>query len=390
MVIMTAVVIGVWAMVFLGALMRGVSDQMVRNGIATLTGHVQVHRTGYRSDPVIDNSITEPAAVKDVLKEVLPPEARWSARVRVNSIANNARHSAGVTMVGIDPEQEASVSFIGDAVTEGRYLEEEDAHGILVGRAVVETFETRLGGKLVLMSQDRNNEIASRAFRIVGIYQAELEATEKQFAFVTKSAAQKMLQLGQAISEVAVLLPQHEDAPAVAASLRTALPSEDYEVHTWKQLLPLISAYLNLYDTFLFLWFLVVFIAMGFGIVNTTLMAVFERIREFGLLRALGMKAWGIVKEVLAESVMILILGMAIGTILALVSSWGLSTRGIDLSHLAAGMEYAGMSRVIYPALALRDVVMANLTVVVLGLIVSIYPAVKAARFTPVQALAHT
>jgi ABC-type lipoprotein release transport system permease subunit len=389
LVILTAVIIGVWSMIFLGALMRGIADQFVRNGIKTLTGHVQVHHQGYRSDPVVHNSIENPAPVKDALTTVLPPGARWAPRVRVDAIANNARHSTGVTLVGVDPPREAAVSFIGEAITEGRYLKSDDPYGIVVGQALVDKFETQLGYKLVLMSQDTEGEIASRAFRIIGIYRAEMEATEKQFVFVTISAAQEMLQLHDGISEVAVLLPVHGEADRVATALAAELPSR-YVVHTWKELLPMVSGILKIYDWTIFIWFLVVFIAMGFGIVNTTLMAVFERIREFGLFKALGMKPWWIINEVLIESLCLLILGMVIGNALGVGSILVLSAKGIDLSALAAGMEYWGMSRVIYPHILGQDVIMANLVVFVLGLVVSLYPAIKAARFTPVEALAHT
>jgi ABC-type antimicrobial peptide transport system permease subunit len=169
-----------------------------------------------------------------------------------------------------------------------------------------------------------------------------------------------------------------------------ALDSGTYEVHTWRELLPMSTAILEMYDWFIFLWFLVIFIAMGFGIVNTTLMAVFERIREFGLFKALGMKPWWIVREVLTESFYLLILGMCIGNGLGLLTVFALSGSGIDLSALAAGLEYVGMSRVIYPAIQIKDILTANVVVFVLGLLVSAYPAIKAARFTPVEALAYT
>jgi ABC-type lipoprotein release transport system permease subunit len=390
LVILIAVIIGVWSMIFLGALMRGIADQFVSNGIKTLTGHIQVHQQGYRDDPVVDNSMTEPSVVEAALTKRLPPGAQWAPRVRVNAVVSNARHSTGVTMVGIDPTREAAVSFIGGAISEGRYLNSDDPYGIIVGQALVDKFETQLGYKLVLMSQDTEGEIASRAFRIIGIYRAEMEATEKQFVFVTISAAQQMLQLHNAISEIAILLPIHGEADQVAGVLRAELPATGYEVNTWQELQPMVTAILKIYDFFIYIWFLVVFIAMGFGIVNTTLMAVFERIREFGLLKALGMKPRWIIQEVIIESFFLLILGMVIGNALGFLSVFALSGTGIDLSALAAGTEYWGMSRVIYPAILGQDVIMANLVVFFLGLVVSLYPAVKAARFTPVEALAHT
>jgi len=386
---MTAVIIGVWSMICLGSLMRGVANQMVRNGISTLTGHIQVHRTGYRSDPVIENSMTDLQRVETALERILPGEAVWAPRVRVNAVASNARHSGGVTLVGIDPDKEAGLSFISDAITEGGYLRPEEKNGIIIGKALADKFETGLSRKLVLMSQDTNQEIASSAFRIVGIFRAEMETTEEQFVFVTLKAAQDMLKLTQGISEISILLPDYRGADQVATALRQGLDSADYEIHTWRELLPIATAVLKLYDWFIFVWFLVIFIAMGFGIVNTMLMAVFERIREFGLVKALGMRPWGIIKEVLIETFFLLVIGMVIGNALGFTTVFLLADTGIDLSAMADGLEYAGMSRVIFPVMQAKDVITANLVVFILGLVVSVYPAVKAARFRPVKALAH-
>jgi len=389
-VILAAVIIGVWSMIFLGALMRGIAVGMVKNGIATLTGHIQVHHQGYRDDPAIENSMFNREVIEKALSDSLPPRAQWASRVRVNAIANNARHSSGVTMVGIDPLTEAKISFIGSAVAKGDYLAQDDLNGILIGQALLEKFETKVGRKLVLMSQDKEQEIASRAFRIVGVFRAEMESTEKQFVFVSQSAGQKMLKLGHGISEIAILLSDGYENRDVYKKLKAALPADQFEVHSWRELLPFQTAYLRILDGFMWFWFLVVFVAMGFGIVNTTLMAVFERMREFGLMKALGMKPWWILREVLVESFLLLICGLIVGNFLGFLSIYVLSGSGIDLSALAAGAEYAGMSRIIYPAIALKDVLVANLTVLLLGLLVSLYPAIKASRFTPVEALTHT
>ena len=389
-VILIAVIIGVWSMVLLGALMRGIAVGMIENGIATLTGHIQIHHKGYRDDPAIENSIADPQLVKKTLNELLPPGTHWSGRVRVNAIVNNARHSGGVTMVGIDPLAEAKVSFIGKAVSKGSYLAPNDFDGIIVGEALLEKLETKIGHKLVLMSQDTNQEIASRAFRIAGVFRAEMESTEKQFVFVSRAAAQKMLKLSNGISEVSVFIPEDRESLKVYNEFKSALPPDKFEIHHWQELLPFQTAYLRILDGFMWFWFLIVFVAMGFGVVNTTLMAVFERMREFGLMKALGMKPWWILREVLVESLLILICGMFIGNLMGFLSTYAFSGSGIDLSALAAGAEYAGMSRIIYPAVAIKDVAVANLTVLLLGLLVSLYPAIKAARFTPIQALAHT
>ena len=388
-VIMMAVIIGIWSMVFLGALMRGLEVGMIKNGIATLTGNIQIHHKEYRNDPVIENSITDTREVKAALSRTLPEGTPWSFRVRVNAIANNARHSSRVTLVGIDPEHEAAVSFIGQAVTRGRYLTSLDTYGIVVGQALVDMFETKIGHKLVIMSQATDGEIASRAFRIIGVFQTEMKATEKQFAFVTLPVAQDMLKLDEGISEISIALTNDQDTNRFATALKATLPADTYDIDPWWNLLPILKAYLELSDGFVFVWYIVVFISMGFGIVNTMLMAVFERMREFGLFKAMGMKPGWIIREVLLESFLLLVIGMAFGNILGLLTVFAFSTNGIDLSALAAGAEFAGISRILYPVIYEMDIALANLVVLILGLLVSLYPAAKAARFTPVEALAH-
>ncbi|TVM19179.1 ABC transporter permease [Oceanidesulfovibrio indonesiensis] len=395
LVLLAAILIGVWSLIFFTAFMMGMLDSMMNNAINTLTGHIQVHAQGFRDDPVIENVMPNAEPVEAVLERELPAGSHWTKRIRVDGVVNTARNTAGVTIVGIDPEREAGVSFFKpDALMAGEMFAADDPYAIIVGHALAEDFETDVGKKMVLMAQDADGEIASRAFRIHGVFVAELDATEKGFVFVSVPAAREMLGLENAISEFAILLPDIEQSESVAANISQALqrqdPSTNYEVHTWKELLPLISAYLGNVDTYMYLWYLVVFIAMGFGIVNTILMAVLERIREFGLLKALGMKPWWIVRLVLAEALLLLVIGMAGGNILGFASVAALAETGIDFSAFARGSEYFGMSRVVYPVVTINSVVSANLLVFVLGALVSVYPAVKAARFTPVEALTHT
>ncbi len=386
-VILTAVIIGVWGMVFLGALSDGIGDQMVRNSIATLTGSLQIHLKEYRDDPVIENSMNDPQSVIETVEKHLPENAHWAPRIRVNAVAANARHSSGVTLVGIDPSKEKDVSFIGQAVKEGRYLEPDEPYGILMGKSLADKFETGLDRKLLLMSQAADREMASRSFRIAGIFRAELEATEKQFVFVTLTAARDMLKT-QGLSEISLLLPDKSDPYAAAGQIQPDLP-QSCEIRTWREILPLVTASVEMNQSFMIIWYLVVFIAMGFGIVNTLLMAVFERMREFGLLKALGMKPWWITVSVLTESFLLLMMGMTAGNLISLSLVWWLAERGIDLSAFAAGMEYAGMPRVIYPMIRTENLIMANLVVLILGLGVSLYPALKAARFTPAEAMSR-
>ena len=389
-VILTAVCIGVWSMIFLGSLMRGIMQGMIDNGISTLTGDVLIQHQAYPRDPSVANSLPDSTALDQALAAALPEGSRTAKRIRVSAVVSNARHTSGVKLVGIEPEREARVSFIGTSPIQGSLLSSGDDRSILIGQALAEQFETGPGRKLIVMSQNRQGEIASRAYRILGLFDAEMRSTEKGTVFVTRSSASAMLGMDDLLSEVSVILPEHSQADAVKDRLQSRLPGSTFLVRTWKEALPLLEIYIQLYDGFILIWFIIVFIAMGFGIVNTTLMAVFERMREFGLLKSLGMRPRRIVSMILTESLYILGIGMIAGTGLGISTALAVAQTGIDISALAQGAEFANMSRVIIPSLRYGDILVANGVVLILGLVVSLYPAVKAARFSPVKALTAT
>jgi ABC-type lipoprotein release transport system permease subunit len=390
LVILTAVIIGVWSMICLSGIMRGMLAEMIRDGIATLTGHIQVHHSRYHEDPAVENSIEDPGPVLEILKQAMPEGSRLTTRIRVNAVLSSARHSAGVVLVGIQPEKEAQVSFIGQAVKQGRYLNRDDPTSMVIGHSLAKKFKARIGQKLILMSQDTTKEIRSKAFKIVGFFRAAMEATEDRYVFVTQPSAQEMLRLNESISEVALTLPSVDDVSRLKEDLARDFPSSQYQVMDWKERLPLLKAYLEMMETFQYLWYLVVVIAMGFGIVNTMLMAVYERMHEFGLMKALGMRPAGIIGEVIVEAFFVLMIGTVVGNALGLVTVFWLNQTGIDLTSLAAGTEYWGMPKIIHPSVGLWDILNADLMVFLLGILVCLYPAVKAARFTPVEALTRT
>lgn len=396
LVLLGAFCVGIWSMIFLGAVTRGMEREMLSNSIRTLTGHLQIHEARYRSDPVVENSMWDASLILNTVDRNLPPGVACAPRIRVPAICSNARHTGGVTLVGIDPDAEKQVSFISGAITQGRYLNEDDTSAVIVGRALLEKYDTKIGHKLILMSQDTKKEIASRAFRIVGVFDAEMESFEKSYVFVPLRSVGTMLHMADGISEIALLLPGESEGKdltrekAVSARLEKALNRPDLVIHTWWDLLPMVKAYLNMSDVSLYIWYIVVFTAMGFGIVNTTLMAVFERMREFGLMMALGMTPIKVVGQVMTETACLTVLGMAAGTLLGFLSVMALSTTGIDLSSLAKGAEMWGMPRILYPAIRPGDVFKANGVVLILSMVVSLYPAIKAARFSPVEAMMQT
>lgn len=384
LIMLAAVSVGVWAMIWMTALMRGMVDQMIRSSIQNLTGHIQIHAPAYRDDPSIVNSMqAPPPALADALTD--KRIRAWASRVRVPAVIQSERDSLGVTLVGIDPRQEKKLSFIDNAVTEGRMLTGVDDDGIVIGKRLAKLLETRLGHRVVIISQDPKNNIVDRGFRVVGIFSTEFEATEKAYVFTGRKTAQDFLHMGGESSEISVLGADYRGLEPLVKKLRTAAPKLD--IMPWDKLDPFLGSMMKVMDAFVLIWFVVIFLAMSFGLVNTLLMAVFERTREIGLVQALGMRPRHIIVQTLIESLFMLAIGLIIGNLLALLTLWPIRD-GWDISILGTeGLEMFQMSRILYPILELRDVVTSNAVVIVLGLLASLYPAWRASRFTPVQAI---
>jgi ABC-type lipoprotein release transport system permease subunit len=384
LIMLAAIVVGVWAMIFMTALMRGMVDDMVKDGVSVLPGHVQIHHPAFRDDPTITNVITPPDG--RLLEALSRPEVvAWATRVRVPAVISSERDTRGVTLVGIEPERERPISFVAEDVTEGRFLESRDDRGLVVGRKLVEKLETGLGKRVVIMSQDQENEIADRGFRIVGIFDSKLAQYEEGYVFGGEGAIQDLLGIGDQISEVAILGKDYRNVGGLHRMVADAA-GPGVEVLPWSELDSYLGSMLAVMDGFVVVWIVVVFLALSFGLVNTLVMAVFERVREIGLMLALGMTPRNILSQIVAESILLLVIGLAIGNLAAWATIEPLKG-GIDVSIVGEGMEYFGAASMLYPALYLKDVILANVIVIILGFLASLSPAWRASRYDPVRAI---
>jgi ABC-type lipoprotein release transport system permease subunit len=385
LIMLAAIAIGLWGMIWMTALMRGMVDQMIDSAINTLSGHVQIHAEGFLDDPSIERTVP-PLRDNPALQALLdsPRVTHWSERIRVPAVIRSERDVLGVTLVGIDPQQENGLSFIADSVTEGEYLAGVDDQHVLVGRKLLERLETKSGRRIVLMSQDPDNNIAERGFRIGGVFDTDLQATETSYVFAGIETVRAMLKMGDGVSEISLLGPDYRNLDALAADVRAAAGEADTK--TWLELDPYMATMLGVMDGVILIWFGIIFVALSFGLVNTLLMAVFERTREIGLLQALGMPPANILIMVLVESLIMLLIGLLAGNLLSWLTILPIQD-GIDISGVAAGLEWAGMSSVLLPAVKPSDVLLANAIVLVLGIAASLFPAWRASRKVPVEAI---
>ena len=377
-----ALAVGISSSNLLASLARGMSYQMVDSAINNLTGHLQIHAPGYRDDPVVDNRFPHPySELQIVLSQ--PPITKWAKRVRVPAVIMSERESAGVTLVGTTEADEEGLSFITEDLFEGVFPQEQGS-GILLGKKLVQQLKTKIGRKVVVMSQDVSGKVADRGFRIVGVFDSELESTEKSFAFIGRRTAQKMLKMGNDISEISMRTSSRDDLEQAVKNISAV--ARNLDVATWPVLEPLVTALVEIQGGFLYIWFAVVTITISFGLANTLIMSIMERIKEIGLYQALGMTKAQVIAEIIAESSILLFFGMIVGNVLTVVCIF-LLRDGIDLSSFSQGTEMFGMSSIIYPNLFFSDALAVNLIAFVIGTLASFYPAWRAGKLDPARAL---
>ena len=384
MIMITAVTVGVWAMIFMTAIMRGMVNEMVRDGVSALPGHVQVHNPLFTDDPTINNIIADTVPELDARYAGIESLA-YATRVRVPAVVSSEYDSRAITLFGIDPDQERGLSFVADEIVAGRFLESAADNGIVIGAKLADTLDTEVGKRIVIMSQDPDNEVADRGFRIVGIFEANLESFEETMVFAGKKTTQKMLRIGDQVTEVAFLGDNYRDVSPLLFAVDEA-SGDALLTQPWYELNSYLGTMLGVMDGFVLVWVIVIFLALSFGLVNTLVMAVFERIREIGMMLALGMRPVVILGQIVVESLLLLLIGLAVGNLLAWASIVPLAD-GIDISVVAQGMEDFGASSMLYPQLEMNDLLLANVTVLVLGFFASLSPAWRASRYEPIEAI---
>ena len=386
-IMLGAISVGVWAMIFMTALMRGMVDDMLEQGIRNLPGHVQIQHPEFLDDPNVVNNIGEP---EGALLEVLQRNGngRWATRIKVPAVIASERESRGIALIGVEPANEAEISGLPDKIVEGRFLESIDDRGIVIGARLAERLETRLGKRVVVMSQDPDNNISERGFRVVGIYRAELAAVEDFNVYAARATLQQLLNIDGRVSQIVIVSDDYREVDQLYEAISRATP-DSLDARPWYEIDSFLASMFELMDGFVVVWVVIIFLALSFGLVNTLVMAIFERVREIGLIQALGMRPSQIVVQILLESLLLLLIGLVIGNALAIVTILPLAD-GLDLTAVAEGMAMMGAGSVLYPSLLLSDLVLANSVVAVLGVVTSILPAWRASKLDPIRALNTT
>lgn len=385
-VIILAITAGLTGGIFTVAMYNGMTEQKLRTAVDTQTAHLQVHAPGFQQNKDIRLFLENADAVVKTL-EGEPSFAAVSRRLVAMGMAASPNANSGVLLNGIHPDKERAISTIYQSIVAGDYFENEKRNQILISSRTAKKLKIELNGKVVITLQDINGEIVGAAFRVTGIFRTTHSMFDESNVFVRKQDLERILSMDGRVNEIAVRLDDIENAPEVQERMQQTFSADVADIQSWRDIQPEL-AYINDASWQInYLVLIIILLALAFGILNTMLMAIFERVKEIGVLMAVGMSKGRIFMMIILETIFLSLTGAALGMILsAVIVSWT-NRSGINLSMFAQGLESFGISSIIYPALEPRFYGTLAIMVIVAAMLSALYPAIKALRLKPVEAI---
>jgi len=379
----TAIGIGLAAMIFVDALWE--EENMIRTVTGTFTGEAQIHAEGYRQTLEVENTIRHKEQVTDGLRQE-PAVGRFTLRAMSQGMISSPANLSAVHLVGVQPETERDISRIDEAIVEGGFFSGDDTHNIVMGGKLAELLEVGVGDRVVVtVAQAQTGDLTQELFRVSGIYRFNTDEMDQGMAFVRISQAQAMLGIGDAVHEIAIRFKDRAFAMNDQDPFWESYSQGGNEALGWPGLFPQLATMFEWSQYSILIISFILFAIISLGIVNTLFMALYERMFEFGVLRAIGTRPFGIWKMVVAEAGGLAVLSIGLGMLLGLAVTYVFSRVGIDYR----GIEMGGMTvqDLIYPVLYVRQFVVYPFWVLVFTMIVGTYPATSAARLKPAEAL---
>ena len=384
LVVVGAVVFGIWGLVFLLGFSNGFVQSYLDSSISNQVSHIQLHNPKYLDDSDINYTIESMDEVTSSLKR--NQIDNWAKRNLVSSMISTSHANRSCFVVGVDQVAENQLTGLSDKVVEGDYFDDKTKNQILISQRLSKKLKCKIRSKIVLNFQKPDGELGAASFRVKGFYSSQNNQIDDMNVYVKATDLMRETRLGESsYHEVALLLNEVENLPAVKESLQKELPN--LLVRDYKEISPDLDLYQSQMKMSTLIMTTIFMLALIFGIINTMLMSVLERVRELGMLMAVGMNKFKVFTMVVLETLFLSILGAPIGILLGMGTLAWLNNKGINLSAWSDGLSEFGMAKIVYPSLDSSTYLTIGLAVAITAILGSIYPAYKAIRMRPVQAL---
>jgi putative ABC transport system permease protein len=384
--VLTSLMIGscLAALILTDGVINGMLDIMIDSVTQTFAGEGQVHRRGFRDSLDLDLYMTNISELEAKLNDDERISA-YAVRTIASGMISSSNNMTGGAIYGVSARQEAQVGKLKQAIIKGSYLNDDDTE-ILVGKNMAELLEVDLGDRIVLtLAQVDGGDLGQALFRVSGIFHFGMRELDDNVVFISLARSRELLGTEQGAHEIALRFVNAEDGKDSNLPLFRKLTDNENEALGWLDINPQIRAMIEMVDYSTLLVGLILFLLATFGIINSMFMSIYERIYEFGVVKALGTQPRQLIQLILSEALMLALLGLIIGISLGGLLTWYYSINGIPFGEF----EFEGISLAdnIKTIPALEQFIVFPFWVLVLTVVAGIYPAIFASRIIPSRAL---
>lgn len=373
---------GLSLLLLMASVVRGEMRGSMELTIKLQSGHIQLMGLAYDQDKASlawEDLVENPDQVAAKIS-ALPAVNAATPRLFASGIVAAGEESAGVKVIGIDPLSTANAPYR-DGIVLGEFLAPDDRQGILLGKPLAEKLDLTVGEQISLLVNTSNGDVDTQSFTIRGIYSTRTPSYDKFNVFLPISKAQTFTRAENRASSIFILLNDRDQTEAVVSSLQ----APNFQVVTWMDANELLIQTEQFAGSYMMVLYLVVLAITATVIVNTLVMAVFERTREIGILAAIGMKGNRIMLMFFAESGLLAVGGILIGLVLGGLMVYYATVQGFFIGDM--GLTGIIFGDTIYAYLTVGDTIMLTIMALIVSLLAALYPAMLAARLEPVEAL---
>lgn len=384
-----AVAVGLATLIFSGTLRVGQYDTLVHSGVSQLAGHVVVQQKGFQENREPSYILTEASVIQNFLRGEYPEET-VTTRTYLGGLLASTSNPTFITLTGIDPSQEQNISDMPEKIIEGEWLT-DNTKDILIGHNTAEMLKVDLNDKVVF-TVSNNGEMNGQLFRIRGIFKTGSEEIDAFTGFIHYQAAAELLGQQDVAHQVAIHLRDVSKTSVVLQHTQSGLRTENAEILPWELALPDILNMIKVDKLANLLVNFILFTIVALGIVNTMLMSVLERLNQFGVMLAIGVKMSQLIRMIVYEGILLGLIGSMLGIIIGIVVSYPLVTVGIDLSSRVGDSVQIGNtlnSAVLYGKYSIELIVSYALIAWIFSIFATIYPAWKLSTLKPIEAMRH-
>ena len=384
LLVILMIAVSLWGLLLIEGVYEGMIEQMINNAIRSDSGHLSLFGKDYRSDPDLSRQVGDVPAIKAALEQDTRVRS-FAERIKQDGLVATAHASRGAAIIGMDLEKEEQHGRLAEYLQKGEFSFGKKGKGIILGFKLADTLRVRIGSKIILSAQDMHAEVASAAFRVTGILKTNNMGLDERAVFIDLHKMRKMLSVPEGLSQLAVIIHEQDQLAQVQEELHTRFP--DLDILRWDELYPALMQSKVIMDGFNMVISGMIFCVAALGIFGVILVSVLERIREFGIMLAIGTRFSLIRNIILAESFFLGLIGFVFGSLIGGINLYYFKIYGLDLSAFSDAFDEFGMDAITYAVIRPSYFVTAFVAVLLATFFSVLIPLRVLKKSNPIEAI---